>query len=77
MLIEFLTSRFFFIIPMLFGGMAFWFLLRLMSLSVGVTWREIWSELLNGNEAVAKYFGLRAIAVAVLVGLISIAGAIV
>ena len=77
MWLDLLTSRFFFIIPMFAGGGAFWLLLRLMSKSVGVTWDEIWDELLNGNDAVAKYFGLRAIAVAVLVGLITVAGAII
>lgn len=74
--IEFMASRYWFLIPMFAGGMGFWLLLRLMGWSVGVTWNEIWEELKKDNVAVARYFGLRAVAVALVVGLVTVAGAI-
>jgi hypothetical protein len=77
MILEFLTSRFFFIIPMIVGGMMFWYLLILMSKSIGVSWKDdVWSKIKEDPEALAHYFGMRAVAVAIAVGLFAIAGAI-
>jgi uncharacterized membrane protein YjfL (UPF0719 family) len=74
MLIEFLTSKFFFVIPMLFGSLLFLFMLRFMSLGTGTTHKEARQEIMNGNVAMAIYFGLRVVGVATAVAGTIIAG---
>ena len=75
MLIEFLISKFFFVVPMLIGGLAFWWLLRFMSMSGGIEWSKVRDEIEKGNVAMAVYFGLRVLAVGIAVGLFVSAGA--
>lgn len=74
MFIEFLISKFFFVVPMLVGGLAFWWLLRFMSMSGGIEWGTVRNEIQKGNTAMAIYFGLRVLAVGVAVGLCVLAG---
>lgn len=74
MLIEFITSKFFFVVPMLVGGLAFWWLLRFMSMSGGIHWSEVRDGISNGNVAMAIYFGCRVLAVGIAVGLFVLAG---
>jgi len=75
MFIEFMISKFFFVVPMLFGGLAFWWLLRFMSMSGGIEWKVVREEIQKGNVAMALYFGLRVLAVGIAVGLFVSAGA--
>ena len=74
MLIEFMVSKFFFVVPMLIGGLAFWWLLRFMSMSGGIHWSEVRDEITKGNVAMAIYFGCRVLAVGIAVGLFVLAG---
>jgi len=75
MFLEFMISKFFFVIPMLFGGLAFWWLLIFMSMSGGIEWSKVRDEIEKGNVAMALYFGLRVLAVGIAVGLFVSAGA--
>jgi len=75
MFLEFMVSKFFFVVPMLVGGLAFWWLLRFMSMSGGIEWRVVRDEIQKGNQAMALYFGLRVLAVGIAVGLFVSAGA--
>ena len=75
MLLEFLTSKFFFVIPMVAGSALFWAITRFMSLGTGITRREANEGIKNGNTAMAVYFGFRIIGVAVAVAGCVIAGA--
>ena len=77
MFLEFMVSKFFFVVPMLVGGLAFWWLLRFMSMSGGIKWSEVRDGINTGNMAMAVYFGCRVIAVGIAVGLFVLAGAIV
>ena len=76
MLAEFLTSKFFFVIPMMMGALTFWWILRFFSIGTGITGDEAKRAIMAGNIAVAVYFGLRAGAVAIVVGLCILAGVI-
>jgi hypothetical protein len=74
MLLEFMISKFFFVVPMVIGSLAFWWILRWMGMSTGVPWSEIYDELKKGNMAMARYFGARILAVGIVVGACVIAG---
>jgi len=76
MFLEFMTSKFFFVIPMLVGGFAFWFLARFARFGTSITKAEVKQEVMNGNVAMAVLFGFRILAVGIAVGLFVIAGAI-
>lgn len=73
---EFLVSRFFFIVPMIIGGIIFWALVRHVSWGTGITHAEAKEEILAGNMAVAAYFVGRILGCALVVAGIAIAGAI-
>jgi len=75
MLIEFMTSKFFFVIPMILGGLTYWGITRYASFGTGITKGAAARELLkDGNIAVALYLGLRDVAIAIAVGSCVIAG---
>ena len=74
---EFLVSRFFWIVPMGVGVLAFIWLLMWMNKSIGIHWHnDVWEVIRNDPQALADYFGDRIIAVAIAVAGLSIAGAI-
>ena len=73
--LEFLVSKFFFVVPMFIGGFAFWLLTRFVSWGTGITRQESKEAILNGNVAMACYLGLRVLAIGVAVGLFVLAGA--
>jgi hypothetical protein len=75
MLIEFMTSKFFFIVPMFVGGLAFWGLAKFASFGTGITKKDTTKEILeDGNVALALYLGLRVVAIGIAVGLFVVAG---
>ena len=73
---EFLVSRFFFVVPMVVALAVWWWMQRWMDISAGIKFREVWGAIKDGNQAVADYRGRRAIAVAIIVAGVTIAGAI-
>jgi len=73
--IEFLTSKFFFIVPMLVGAFTFSIIIRWVSLGTGITRSEAREEIKNGNQAMAIYFRGRIIGVAIVVAGCVLAGA--
>ena len=77
MLIEFLTSRFSYILDCTLWIIAFLALIKFANWSVNVFWsKDVWPKLQENADAMAHYFGLRLIAIALVVGLTAIAGAI-
>ena len=75
MLIEFLTSKFFYVIPMLSGSLLFWLILRFVSLGTGVTMADARKGIRDGNVAIALYFAARILGVAITIGCCVLAGA--
>jgi len=73
---EFCTTRFFFLVPMFVGLAAWWYTNIWMDKSAGIKFSDVWEEIRDGNETVAEYRGRRAIAVAIVIAGVSIAGAI-
>lgn len=73
---EFLVSRFFFIVLVFVGGLAFWTMARFVSLGTGLTREDAKEGIQDGNMAMALYFGLRVLAVGIAVGLFVLAGAV-
>lgn len=73
---EFLVSRFFYLVPMITGGLLFWWLTRFVSMGTGIRPSEAKQEILNGNVAMAEYLGRRILAVGIAVAGCAIAGAI-
>lgn len=76
MLIEFLTSRFSYLIDGTLGIAAFVVLVWLHNRRLGVTWGEIWKIIQTDPQATSDFFRTRNICIAVLIGLLAIAGAI-
>ena len=77
MIIEFLTSRFSYILDGGLGIILFLGLIYLSNWSIGIFWsRDVWPAIKNDPNALARYFGWRLIALAIVVGLLAIAGAI-
>lgn len=76
LILEYTTTRFFFLVPMLVGLAVWWYMNVWMDKSAGIKFRDVWEEIKSGNSVVGEYRGHRAIAVAIVVAGVSIAGAI-
>ena len=74
MFIEFLTSKFFFVVPMIVGAFTFLFIIKQVSLGTGISRSDAREEIKNGNMAMAVYFSSRILSVAIVVGLLCLAG---
>lgn len=77
-MLEFLVSRFFFLLFWALGvgaliGFVYW-----ANWTIGIKWsRDVWPVIKNDPQAMATHFGWRFFAIAVFVGLLAIAGAII
>ncbi len=76
LILEFMTTRFFFLVPMFVGLAAWWYTNIWMDKSAGIKFGDVWQEIKSGNQVVGDYRGRRAIAVAIVIAGVSIAGAI-
>ena len=76
MVLEYTTTRFFFLVPMLAGLVTFLVIVRHTSMGTGITHNDAKEGIKNGNMAMAVYFGLRGFSIAIVVAGVSIAGAI-
>lgn len=75
MLIEFLTSKFFFVVVMIAVPVGFVLMVKYMNKSIGLDFtNDVWKVIKTDPMATALYFGVRLIAVALLCGFAILAG---
>lgn len=77
MIIEFLTSRFSYLIDGAIGIVAFVMIIRYANWTIGIRWtKDVWPRIKDDPKAVSDYFRTRVLAIALLMAGIAIAGAI-
>jgi len=78
MLIDFLTSRFFFLLIVFVAIAGYIGMVRFHLWSIGLRWsRDVWPEIRKSALAVAVYFGLVRLGFCLLIGFALLAGAII